>query len=573
MVFQSNQADNIPNLYRNVNEAETPLPRSWSPKDKFNLIGLSQNNLRVHYKGIGKNPKDAASVRATHPIPAACGLYYFEIKIISKGRDGYIGVGLSTQGVNMNRLPGWEKNSYGYHGDDGHSFCSSGTGQSYGPTFTTGDVVGCGLNLVDNTCFYTKNGVNLGMAFADLPHNLYPTVGLQTPGEIIDANFGQQPFVFDIEEMRKELRTRTITNIEMFSVSIDGGSWQETLQRVVSTYLVHHGYCQTAEAFAKSTGQSITEEIASIRNRQRLQKLILAGRISEAIETTQSLYPGLLDRNLELLFKLKCRQFIEMVTGCDSEVKPSAHSPTRSALSSPCSSPARTLSHTNIGATSSLATNGFSSNDSNQQRALDIAPEATGNGVAPDAANGALANVGNGVMADEDMEMDEMPCVQESSATNASAKSMPSSSNAATQLYGSPARVYIDPTPSVRHLCGGNILAIEKLLAFGKELQIMNKELAKERDSNEENDKLMRDAFSLLAYNDPWNSPVGYQLQAEEREPVCAALNSAILESHNLPAKPSLELAIGQIKSCLKQMGKSGLGVCAFASVDDFINR
>lgn len=38
--------------------------------------------------GHGKTPKDAASVRATHPIPAACGIYYFEVKIVSKGRDG-----------------------------------------------------------------------------------------------------------------------------------------------------------------------------------------------------------------------------------------------------------------------------------------------------------------------------------------------------------------------------------------------------------------------------------------------------------------------------------------------------
>ena len=38
-----------------------------------------------------------------------------------------------------------------------------------------------------------------------------------------------------------------------------------------------------------------------------------------------------------------------------------------------------------------------------------------------------------------------------------------------------------------------------------------------------------QDAFSLLAYSDPWNSPVGAQLDPVQREPVCAALNSAIL--------------------------------------------
>jgi len=57
---------------------------------------------------------------------------------------------------------GWEKSSFGYHGDDGNSFCSSGSGQPYGSTFTTGDVIGCCVNLVDMTCFYTKNGINLG---------------------------------------------------------------------------------------------------------------------------------------------------------------------------------------------------------------------------------------------------------------------------------------------------------------------------------------------------------------------------------------------------------------------------
>ncbi|XP_045860122.1 ran-binding protein 9 isoform X2 [Meles meles] len=308
-------------LYPAVDEQETPLPRSWSPKDKFSYIGLSQNNLRVHYKGHGKTPKDAASVRATHPIPAACGIYYFEVKIVSKGRDGYMGIGLSAQGVNMNRLPGWDKHSYGYHGDDGHSFCSSGTGQPYGPTFTTGDVIGCCVNLINNTCFYTKNGHSLGIAFTDLPPNLYPTVGLQTPGEVVDANFGQHPFVFDIEDYMREWRTKIQAQIDRFPIGDREGEWQTMIQKMVSSYLVHHGYCATAEAFARSTDQTVLEELASIKNRQRIQKLVLAGRMGEAIETTQQLYPSLLERNPNLLFTLKVRQFIEMVNGTDSEVR------------------------------------------------------------------------------------------------------------------------------------------------------------------------------------------------------------------------------------------------------------
>ena len=45
------KVEKLVRLYPKVSERETPLPRSWSAKDKYTYIGLSQNNLRVHYKG------------------------------------------------------------------------------------------------------------------------------------------------------------------------------------------------------------------------------------------------------------------------------------------------------------------------------------------------------------------------------------------------------------------------------------------------------------------------------------------------------------------------------------------
>lgn len=59
---------------------------------------ISKIEFRLEYSivlvlgilGHGKGHKDAASVRATHLIPAACGIYYFEVKIVSKGRDGSV---------------------------------------------------------------------------------------------------------------------------------------------------------------------------------------------------------------------------------------------------------------------------------------------------------------------------------------------------------------------------------------------------------------------------------------------------------------------------------------------------
>ncbi|XP_060932256.1 ran-binding protein 10 isoform X3 [Limanda limanda] len=561
--------ERLKRLYPAVNEEETPLPRSWSPKDKYSYIGLSQNNLRVHYKGHGKNHKDAASVRATHPIPAACGIYYFEVKIVSKGRDGYMGIGLSAQGVNMNRLPGWDKHSYGYHGDDGHSFCSSGTGQPYGPTFTTGDVIGCCVNLINNTCFYTKNGISLGVAFTDLPPNLYPTVGLQTPGEIVDANFGQQPFVFDIDDYMSEWRAKIHGMIARFPIGERLGEWQAVLQNMVSSYLVHHGYCATATAFARATETLIQEDQTSIKNRQRIQKLVLAGRVGEAIEATQQLYPGLLEHNPNLLFMLKCRQFVEMVNGTDSEVRCLTIRSPKSQDSypgSPSLSPRHGAGNTHLqpgagesptcsnGVTPPINYSESNSSDSTKPHSanstqetsdseMEIEAEHYTNGVV----EGSSARIMNGTYKHEEILQPDDNSI----------------GNGVTADEG---------CINGKQLCGGNQAATERMIQFGRELQGLNEQLCREYGKNATHKKMLQDAFSLLAYSDPWNCPVGQQLEPTQRETLCSALNSAILESQNLPKQPPLMLALGQATECVQLMARVRSGSCSFARVDNFLH-
>lgn len=71
-----------------------------------------------------------------------------------------------------------------------------------------------------------------------------------------------------------------------------------------------------------------------------IQRLVLSGRMGEAIETTQTLYPTLLDSRPNLLFLLKVRQFIEMVGGSDSEVRSTTNrSPKSQNSGSPSMSP------------------------------------------------------------------------------------------------------------------------------------------------------------------------------------------------------------------------------------------
>ena len=90
-------------------------------------------------------------------------------------------------------MPGWEKHSIGYHGDDGKLFYEDGAGFEYGPKFGTGDVVGCGID--QKYCFFTKNGEFIGIANSNMPErSWFPTIGLHSKDERVEVNFGEKPF-------------------------------------------------------------------------------------------------------------------------------------------------------------------------------------------------------------------------------------------------------------------------------------------------------------------------------------------------------------------------------------------
>lgn len=121
-----------------------------------------------------------------------------------------VAIGLSTLAFNpRNKMPGWDTNSYGYHGDDGGIFHGHGDMiRPYGPSFGVGDTVGCGLDYVSKRIFFVKNGLFLGYAFDELGEDvmergLYPTVGVDTVCPLF-VNFGDRPFGFDLNKFVKE---------------------------------------------------------------------------------------------------------------------------------------------------------------------------------------------------------------------------------------------------------------------------------------------------------------------------------------------------------------------------------
>ncbi|RXG55954.1 SPRY domain-containing protein 3 [Armadillidium vulgare] len=98
---------------------------------------------------------------------------YFEVEILHMGINGAVSVGLCSYKYPLHKLPGWTKDSVGYHADDGRLFKGKATGVIFGPKCGPGDRMGCGVkyDMVSPSTspdtlpvFFTKNGLEMLLA-------------------------------------------------------------------------------------------------------------------------------------------------------------------------------------------------------------------------------------------------------------------------------------------------------------------------------------------------------------------------------------------------------------------------
>jgi hypothetical protein len=340
------EEENSPNKYyleavRNARLLPVPMPTRLNFRDRGG--NLQTDGYRTTYTPtITETVQDEPClIRANHFIPPACGLFYFEVHVISAPAQSALAIGVCTRGAHREGyLPGQEKHSqqqqsatttlivctYGYESSKGQKLAGTIEGERYGPAWGSGDVIGCCVDYMNDCINFTKNGSNLGVAFQGcglgegFRGNMFPCIGLSQQGQCIEVNFGIKPFRYDLSGLVSECREMTRLDIVRQASTPSLTKIRHLTDRLVLDYLRHHGYADTAARFARDVedgAEKISdkgdEEDKDSANRRDICKYIIEGDLVSAINSIQTYYPELLSRRIDIMFAIKCQCFVELI--------------------------------------------------------------------------------------------------------------------------------------------------------------------------------------------------------------------------------------------------------------------
>ncbi|KAJ0977281.1 hypothetical protein J5N97_012755 [Dioscorea zingiberensis] len=237
-----------------------------SQLNTFNSSGLfhvmSQDKLSVAYIGSQQHGHDVGVVQADCPAPTRRVAYYFEMTVKSAGLRGQTSIGFTHQQFKMRRQPGWEANSCGYHGDDGHLYRGQGKGDPFGPTYSAGD-----------TSFVAEERLKQQLIIEKLP---------------LPANVGH----------------RIVRSYLLHY------GYQDTLDSFV---MASENTCPPIPIW-QDNGFNEQEDMYALNHRKILRQLIKNGEIDSAFHKLKEWYPQVLKDDMSVVcFLLHSQRFIEYI--------------------------------------------------------------------------------------------------------------------------------------------------------------------------------------------------------------------------------------------------------------------
>ena len=185
--------------------SDTIAPATFDPNAKGSLVTLSNGNLTLTHSSSGTDNSTYSQLTRSSPLGSK---FYIEIKVDTYAGGGNdLGIGIDS----VNTSTG----TYFYSAATGYAYYFNGqkwnnnSGAAYGNSYTTGDVIGIAIDMVNRYIYFSKNGTwqnsgdptsgatGTGKAYTFTAGTYY--IAVNTAGaSVCTANFGVTAFAYSI---------------------------------------------------------------------------------------------------------------------------------------------------------------------------------------------------------------------------------------------------------------------------------------------------------------------------------------------------------------------------------------
>lgn len=162
-------------------------------------------------------------------------------------------VGLTDEGFILNKVPGSSKKSFGLR-SDGKILHAQSMGQDFCPKFQSNDIIGCGIAYISRKIFFTRNGELLGKPF-DLQesYTMYASASLTNIQDSVIFCF-TGPFKYNFEAILND--EKSLLDAETQEKPVNSIE----IYKLVRDYLIYQGFSKTLKAVEQNVEFEKTEK-------------------------------------------------------------------------------------------------------------------------------------------------------------------------------------------------------------------------------------------------------------------------------------------------------------------------